>query len=87
MPSSSDQPRTRYQIIKENWGSRPKFQNSYGLKMSESLSRICVVNRPISRVFFFPAPDDIEEGNLILDEMVRHEREEWEERQRAAGRR
>ncbi|KAG7096001.1 hypothetical protein E1B28_006683 [Marasmius oreades] len=27
-------------------------------------------------------PEDIEEGNLILDEFVRIEREEWEERQR-----
>ncbi|KAI3612104.1 hypothetical protein WG66_016239 [Moniliophthora roreri] len=58
-PISSDKPRNRNQIIKEDWGSRLNFQISYGLKMS---------------------PEDIEEGNLILEEMERQEREIWMER-------
>ncbi|KAJ3772632.1 hypothetical protein EV361DRAFT_951277 [Lentinula raphanica] len=44
--------RSKNQVIKEGWGSRPNFQHSHGLKMT---------------------PEDIEEGNLILDAYMRQD--------------
>ncbi|KAJ8083387.1 hypothetical protein PM082_009259 [Marasmius tenuissimus] len=66
MSASDDKPRTRYQIIRENWRNRVEFQNSYGLRMSA---------------------EDLKEGDRILEMLEKIEREDWEERQRAAGRR
>ncbi|ROT37170.1 hypothetical protein SODALDRAFT_360855 [Sodiomyces alkalinus F11] len=44
---------TKYSFIKNNWGSRPNFQASFGLKMT---------------------PEDIEEGNAILDAFMEQDR-------------
>lgn len=33
-PSSTFQPRSKYRIVKDGWGSRRIFQSSHGLKMS-----------------------------------------------------
>lgn len=62
--SSTFQPRSKYRIVKDGWGSRTNFQGSHGLKMS---------------------PDDLEEGNLILEGYQECERAEWqfEQEQRA----
>ncbi|KAF9262745.1 hypothetical protein L218DRAFT_959896 [Marasmius fiardii PR-910] len=65
MADNDSKPRSRYRIIKDNWGNRVMFQNSYGLSMD---------------------PDDLKEGDRILDELERLEIEAWQERQRAAGR-
>lgn len=64
--SSTFQPRSKYRIVKDEWGSRTMFQSSHGLKMS---------------------PDDLEEGNLILEGYQMCERVQWEadQEQRASG--
>ncbi|THU97515.1 hypothetical protein K435DRAFT_778016 [Dendrothele bispora CBS 962.96] len=56
--STKSGPKSRYQIIKDGWGSRTNFQYSYGLKMT---------------------PEDIEEGNRILEAFEEQEKLEWEE--------
>lgn len=58
-PSSfTFQPRSKYRIVKDGWGSRTNFQGSHGLKM------MC--------------PDDLEEGNLILEGYQECERVQWQ---------
>ncbi|KAL1983204.1 hypothetical protein VTN96DRAFT_378 [Rasamsonia emersonii] len=57
--ASATKPKSKYQFIKENWGNRPNFQFSYGLKTT---------------------PEDIEEGNLILEALMEAERREMEGR-------
>ncbi|KAL1968790.1 hypothetical protein VTN77DRAFT_1151 [Rasamsonia byssochlamydoides] len=56
--ASAPKPKSKYQFVKENWGNRPNFQFSYGLKMT---------------------PEDIEEGNLILEALMEMDREEMED--------
>lgn len=58
--SSTFQPRSKYRIVKDGWGSQTNFQGSHGLKMS---------------------PDDLEEGNLILEGYQECERAEWQSEQ------
>ena len=61
-------PRSRNQIIKESFGNRPNFQYSYGLKMGELKSELfnCLAScNP--KIAGTAEPDDIEEGNRILD--------------------
>ncbi|KAJ3753970.1 hypothetical protein F5878DRAFT_247761 [Lentinula raphanica] len=57
--------RSKNQVIKEGWGSRPNFQHSHGLKMSEHV--------PTASLVPVVAPEDIEEGNLILDAYMRQD--------------
>ncbi|KAJ3827040.1 hypothetical protein F5880DRAFT_1609669 [Lentinula raphanica] len=58
--------RSKNQVIKEGWGSRPNFQHSHGLKMSEHVPTASLV--PV-----VGPPEDIEEGNLILDAYMRQD--------------
>ena len=81
--SPSDPP-TRYSIVKDNWGSFPNFLLSYGLKL---------YSKPLFTPYIFIRisyavdldPDDVDEGNRILDQLLENALEDYYAKQAAGG--
>ena len=69
--------KSKYAIVKEGRGSRPKFQHSYGLG-SMGPAGPFASGLHIAHCWVKVDPEGIEEGNRILEAMQEADREELE---------